>query len=476
MATPFQRTSPMMSIEKHRTLARELVGSYPESRFLGDWVVCRRTEKLQLTDSTETASRKFKSAESGSRILKTQVPGRTSQIDPKPRLRQQAGQNQQVEAGDREVHVLLEVRPALPGAATEAEDSLEHRDTTFDTGPETSQLPVDPTGAHHLIDLQSAFLGKGDILDPLLLGPGEIGATGKTSVATDLSRPAAVQILLAPEPGLELSGVVGVPPNHFGIQNQAGDSSGHEQLVSEDGIPTLLLDDVGVLLEQGKDLLGGRNLLPPQDPTLGLIDDLCGQVQVMAQFFNDEPTGKILEPVRLLQGHLGVVGGLASDLQQVPVGPLATLAPVVDDVQMTSLGPALVIVKEDLVMTGQTAQPPGEDSNRIGQQLGVLRVADGAFHGRGVNSDLAAPFQPLPVGPTDQEPVDLLPGGGLDAADVLLEAGGAGSPVKGQTGEAMKAPAFAQVERQLGVGELVPVFEEGGAQNLLGRETGSPLP
>ena len=26
----------------------------------------------------------------------------------------------------------------------------------------------------------------------------------------------------------------------------------------------------------------------------------------MAQFFNDEPTGKILEPVRLLRGHLGV--------------------------------------------------------------------------------------------------------------------------------------------------------------------------
>ena len=108
---------------------------------------------------------------------------------------------------------------------------------------------------------------------------------------------------------------------------------------------------------------------------------------------------------------------------------------MVDDVQMTSLGPTLVIVKEDLVMTGQTAQPPGEDSNRIGQQLRVLRIAVGAFHGRGVDPNLAAPFQPLPVCPKDQEPVDLLPGSGLDAADVPLEAGGAGSSVKGERGE-----------------------------------------
>ena len=85
-------------------------------------------------------------------------------------LKQQASQNQQVEAGDREIHVLLKVGPALPGAASDSEDSLEPRDATFDAGPESSQLPVDPTGAHHLRDLQSAFLGKSDVLDPLLQG------------------------------------------------------------------------------------------------------------------------------------------------------------------------------------------------------------------------------------------------------------------------------------------------------------------
>ena len=79
------------------------------------------------------------------------------------------------------------------------------------------------------------------------------------------------------------------------------------------------------------------------------------------------------------------------------------------------------------------------------------------------------------VGPTDQEPVDLSPGGGLDAADVLLEAGSTGGPVPGQAGEATKTLGVAQEKRQLGVGQLMPVIEEGRAQHLLCGETGSPL-
>ena len=120
---------------------------------------------------TAAGSRKFKSVENRSRILKTRVRDRTSEIDPKPRLQQQAGQNQQIEAGDQEVDVLLKVGPAFPGAASDSEDSSAPRDAAFDAGPKVSQFPVHSTGAHHLIDLQPAFLGRGDILDPLLLGP-----------------------------------------------------------------------------------------------------------------------------------------------------------------------------------------------------------------------------------------------------------------------------------------------------------------
>ena len=143
---------------------------------------------------------------------------------------------------------------------------LSHEVRTFGAGPKAPQFPVHPTGAHHLIALQPAFLGKGDILDPLLLGPGQIGATGKTSVATDLSRPAVIEIILALEPRPELSGIVGVPPHHLTIQHQAGGASRQKHLVPKDRFPALLFDDVRVRLKQGEDLLVGRNLLPAAEP------------------------------------------------------------------------------------------------------------------------------------------------------------------------------------------------------------------
>ena len=69
----------------------------------------------------------------------------------------------------------------------------------------------------------------------------------------------------------------------------------------------------------------------------------------------------------------------------------------------------------------------------------------------------------------------LFPGGSLDAADVLLQAGGTGGPVAGQAGEATETLGVAQEKRQLGVGQLMPVLEEGRAQHLLCGEPRSPL-
>ena len=69
-------------------------------------------------------------------------------------LQQQACQDQQVKTADRKVHILLKVLPAFPAAALDSEDSLKHRDAAFDTCPKTTELSVDPTGAHHLMKSQ----------------------------------------------------------------------------------------------------------------------------------------------------------------------------------------------------------------------------------------------------------------------------------------------------------------------------------
>ena len=169
------------------------------------------------------------------------------------------------------------------------------------------------------------------------------------------------------------------------------------------------------------------------------------------------------------------MGTLTGHLQQIPISGQATAISAVADIQTAPLGPAPVITKDDGVMLGQLAKQAGDDSNRVVQQLRVQGMADGTFDSRGIGSNLAPPFQSLAGGPADQHPVDPLVGGGLDAADVLLQTGGTGSPVGGQTGETTKTVRVAQVESQLGVGKLMPVFEDGRAQHLFGRKTGSPV-
>ena len=346
---------------------------------------------------------------------------------------------------------------------------------SFDPGPKASQLPVDPTGTRHLLKLQPAFLGEGDVSDALVLRPLQVGLGGEAPIEACLSRPATVKVVLTLEPELELSGIVGVPPHDLEIQNQSGDAPGQVQLVLENRLPPFLLDDVGVLLEHREDLFLGWNRLPVQNSTLGLIDDPHHQVQGMVQFPGQDLTGKIPPPVSLLKRHPGVMSGLVSVLQQIPVRITATLAPVVSDVHTATLGAELVIVEDDRVTPGQPAKGSSEDPNRSRQQLGIGRIGDVAFHPGGIGSNLAAPLQSLAVGPTDQEPVDLSPGGGLDAADVLLQAGGTGGSVVRQAGEATETLGVAQEKRQLGVGQLMPVLEDGRAQHLLRGETGEFL-
>ena len=244
----------------------------------------------------------------------------------------------------------------------------------------------------------------------------------------------------------------------------------------EDRFPPFLLNDVGVLLKHRDHFFLGRNRLPVEDPALGLINDPRHQVQVIAQFSGSELTAGIRPTVTLLQRHPGVMSGLASNFQQIPIGFTAPRASVVSDVHTATIGAELVIVEDDLMTPRQPAKGSSEDSNRVGQQLGIGRIGAVTFHCSGIGSNLAAPFQSLAVGLTDQEPVDLLPSGSLDAADVLLEAGGTGGPVLGEAGKATETLGVAQEKRQLGVGELMPVLEDGHAQNLFRGEPRSPLP
>ena len=85
------------------------------------------------------------------------------------------------------MHVALKVRPTFPETAGKTKDPLGGGDATFNAGSESPQLFVDPTGSDHVLDFQSAFLGKGHILDALLFGPFQIVRRSKAAIETGLA-------------------------------------------------------------------------------------------------------------------------------------------------------------------------------------------------------------------------------------------------------------------------------------------------
>ena len=67
-------------------------------------------------------------------------------------LQEEPSQHDEVIGNDREVHVALEVSPTFPEAAGETKDPFGGGDAPLNAGPESSQLLVHPTGAHHVLD------------------------------------------------------------------------------------------------------------------------------------------------------------------------------------------------------------------------------------------------------------------------------------------------------------------------------------
>ena len=71
-----------------------------------------------------------------------------------------------------------------------------------------------------------------------------------------------------------------------------------------------LLDNIGVLFEEGTDLLLGRDGLARKDPSLSLLDDLVQQLQIVGQLRRPGQTEGIAPLRRRGQRLLGIVGRL----------------------------------------------------------------------------------------------------------------------------------------------------------------------
>ncbi len=165
--------------------------------------------------------------------------------------------------------VALKVRPAFPGTAVETKGVLEGPNAPLDPGPEAFELFVDPTGTHHALDRQPTLFGKGHVVPPALWPssgwpprqnrhPRRSGAGPSPAVDDALRRVAQVAIGW-------------IPAFHHTIQDQRRGPRADKHFVAENRFPRALLDNIGVLFEEGTDLLLGRDGLARKDPSLSLL-------------------------------------------------------------------------------------------------------------------------------------------------------------------------------------------------------------
>src|SRR5215831_13477591 len=92
------------------------------------------------------------------------------------------GQQRHVVGDDRRPDIGLEVREPAPGAATQAEGSLQARDVGFDAGAEVAQLAIDPVALDHVFDREPARLVECHILYAHGLGLREVVGAGIATV------------------------------------------------------------------------------------------------------------------------------------------------------------------------------------------------------------------------------------------------------------------------------------------------------
>ncbi len=180
-------------------------------------------------------------------------------------------QNQQVVRNDRTPHILLKSRPTRPGATGQTKGSFQPGDIRFDTGPEVSQLFKHPVTLDHFQHRQSSFPGKHDIFNPSGFGLMQVIPGGKTSIRSHLPGWALKEVFLPIQHDRKHGGVRRVASLHQTIQNQTRTTSGQKYLVTVLGLPATLDNDVGMTFKERNQLLGSRNLLLPEYPSLSLV-------------------------------------------------------------------------------------------------------------------------------------------------------------------------------------------------------------
>jgi hypothetical protein len=175
------------------------------------------------------------------------------------------------------------------GRPKQAKSSFEYGDVGFNASPEVPELFVNPGAFHHLKDRYPPSLGKGYVIDPKGFPCFEIGFGGESAIGCHLPRVAPVSISLLVHKRNKHGRIGGIAPLDQTTRNQAGLSTGKENLVAGGRFPVALLDYVSMTFKKRNDLLACRNLFPVDYPAPGLVHNPRQKAERSLQFLDKDP-------------------------------------------------------------------------------------------------------------------------------------------------------------------------------------------
>ena len=131
------------------------------------------------------------------------------------------------------------------------------------------------------ISSRPRFFGKADIFDAFGLGRVQIAFGCKATVQGNFQRVASVSRFLAIQHLFNQCAICGIALKNDTIEDKVRGSTGQANLMAIMVIPAVFDDDVRVFLENREYLLVGRYAFALNNPAIGLVVDLTGQIAVM---------------------------------------------------------------------------------------------------------------------------------------------------------------------------------------------------
>jgi hypothetical protein len=387
-----------------------------------------------------------------------------------------AGQGLKIERDDGKLDIGLEGFEARPSATVQPEGPFGGGDEPFDASAPFTQALVHPYARDQFGKFVAFRAGKCDVRNPHAAGLCRVKLAGEAAVGADAFWGAAKAVPVAFEGGDKLFGIGGVPASNAAIENEVAFTGRENHFMPVDYFPLSLLDNVGMLFENGKDFFVGRYSFAFDNAAFGLRDNGLGQRDDVIEFIDEcEGEERVLggeAPLRMecFDGLASVRDDLARELYHPPIQFLAVLCPpdVIEFVAQSFGGAG--VVAEASMQAGHfgfhAPQDARDHPDRIPQLFRIDGVMDVARDGAGVHADLHTFLDFLIARILDDGVVDAYERGRAQLLYVLLERGERGDFSKRKIAELPQRDGVIDAIMQLAITEPFAHLDDAEAQDL----------